>query len=125
MLWAASDPRRLSAAARRTLQDESNRLHFSVASLWEIAIKASLGRPDFSVDAGLLRRGLLDNQYRELPIEAAHVFALGNLSDDASVSAPHKDPFDRMLVAQAQSEGLLLLTSDRTLLRYGGPVRLV
>ncbi|MGA3055280.1 MAG: type II toxin-antitoxin system VapC family toxin [Candidatus Korobacteraceae bacterium] len=117
LLWAAGEPARLSASARRLINDADNEPLFSVASLWEIAIKRGLGRKDFQVDARLLRRGLLDNGYSELPIMSAHVVAVEDLP------AIHKDPFDRLLVAQATVEGITLLTLDLVVARYPGPIR--
>ncbi len=119
LLWAAGCPERLSQAARRMIADPRNALWFSAASIWEITIKRGLGRPDFRVDPHLLRRGLLENGYTELPITSTHVLATAHLPPI------HKDPFDRILVAQAESEGALLLTSDETVARYPGPVRKV
>lgn len=116
LLWAASQPDRLSAAAREKLLDEHNEPCFSAASLWEVTIKASLGRPDFRVDPYLLRRGLVDNGYTELAITSSHVLAIHHLPPI------HRDPFDRLLVAQAESEGMLLLTTDATVARYPGPI---
>ncbi len=106
LLWAAGESERLSEQARTVLNDKNNELFFSAASLWEITIKNGLGRPDFQVDARLLRRGLLDNSYSELPIASEHVVAIDGLP------TIHKDPFDRILVAQAMVEGITLLTSD-------------
>lgn len=117
LLWAAGEPGRLSAAARRLLNDAANELVFSVASLWEVAIKRSLGRKDFQVDARLLRRGLLDNGYSELPIISEHVVAV------ESLPLIHKDPFDRLLLAQAAVEGITLLTVDPQVAQYPGPIR--
>lgn len=119
LLWAAGQPERLPPSARETLEDPSNELMFSPASLWEIAIKHSLGRADFQVDPRLLRRGLIDNGYLELPITSEHAVAVDLLP------AIHKDPFDRLLLAQAMVEGLALLTADPVLARYPGPVRSV
>ena len=79
LLWAAYEPARLSANARAMLTDPNNTLYFSVASLWEVAIKSALGRPDFTVDAAELRLGLVANDYDELPIESAHVLRLPTL----------------------------------------------
>ena len=93
LLWAAGQPRRLTAAARKLINDARNELLFSVVSLWEITIKKGLGRDDFRVDPARLRRGLLDNGYTELVIAGAHAVAVGGLP------ALHKDPFDRMLIA--------------------------
>ena len=117
LLWAAGMPDRLPAEARRLMDDPENEFFFSAASLWEIAIKHELGRDDFKADARLLRRGLLDNGYSELPIGSEHAVAIDGLPPI------HKDPFDRMLVAQATVEGITLLTSDAEVARYPGPVR--
>ncbi|MEO6910853.1 MAG: type II toxin-antitoxin system VapC family toxin [Edaphobacter sp.] len=119
LLWAAGDPGQLSRAARTLLNAPDNDLFFSAASLWEITIKQSLNRKDFQVDARLLRRGLLDNGYIELPITSEHAVSIDNLPPI------HKDPFDRILVAQATAEGILLLTVDPLVARYPGPVRKV
>jgi PIN domain nuclease of toxin-antitoxin system len=119
LLWAAGLPNRLSAAARRLLNDPQNDLLFSAASLWEITIKNSLGRDDFRVEPRVLRRGLLDNGYTELPITSQHAVSVDTLPP------LHKDPFDRLLVAQALVEGITLLTGDSQLARYTGPVRKV
>ena len=119
LLWAAGAPERLSAASRNLMEDPHNELVFSAASIWEIAIKSGLGRSDFEADAHLLRRGLLDNGYLELPIASDHAVAVQDLPPI------HKDPFDRMLVAQAVVEGFLLLTADERLLDYPGPVQRV
>ena len=116
LLWAAYEPSRLSEAARDLLSDSKYRLHFSVASLWEVSIKSSLGRPDFSVDVDELRLGLVANDYTEVPIEAAHVLRLPTLP------SIHSDPFDRILVAQAMAEGYALLSQDKKVIAYGGPV---
>ena len=119
LLWAAGQPERLSATARKQIKNPKNELLFSAASLWEIAIKNSLGREDFRVAPRLLRRGLLDNGYVELPVISQHAVNIDGL-------APlHKDPFDRLLLAQALTEGITLLTSDGQLAQYRGPVRKV
>ena len=119
LLWPAGEPKRLSASARRLINEPDNQLLFSAASLWEITIKRGLGRKDFQVDARMLRRGLLDNGYDELPISSDHVVA------SESLPPIHKDPFDRILVAQATVEGVTLLTGDLLVAQYPGPVRRV
>ena len=119
LLWAAAGSRRLSTAARNLISDAENELLFSAASLWEVCIKRGLGHTDFEADLRLLRRGLLDNGYGELPITSDHVVALDSLRHI------HKDPFDRVLVTQAMVEGLILLTTDSLLAEYGGVVRVV
>lgn len=113
LLWAAGDPDRLSSRARGLIEDAENVLYFSVASLWEISIKRGLGRPDFLVEPRILRRALLDNGYMEMAITADHALAVEALPD------LHKDPFDRLLVAQARTEGITLLTADSQVAQYG------
>ena len=119
LLWAAGQPEHLSKQAQTLLGDPQNELMFSAASLWEVAIKSGLGRTDFQVDARVLRRGLLDNSYSELAISSAHAVAIQGLP------ALHKDPFDRILVAQSIVEGISLLTTDALVAQYGEPVMLV
>lgn len=118
LLWAASDPERMPAAARALIQDPQHQLIFSAASLWEIAIKRALARQNLRADPALLRRGLLDNGYTELAITGRHAVAV------AGLPALHKDPFDRMLIAQATADGLLLLTVDPAVARYPGPIQM-
>lgn len=119
LLWAAGEPDKLSARARTLMEDPDNVLVFSAASLWEITIKTGLGRTDFQVDPHLLRRGLIENGYEELPITSQHALAVRHLPD------VHRDPFDRILVAQATVEGLLLLTHDPLVKAYPGPIEAV
>lgn len=118
LIWAADSIERLPLDARILMSDPDNELLFSVASLWEIAIKRGLNRSDFQVDARVLRRGLIDNGYRELPILSEHAVAIDALPPI------HKDPFDRLLIAQATVEGITLLTDDATVAQYPGPVQL-
>jgi len=119
LLWAAVKPNRLSATARKLIDSSANELLFSAGSVWEVAIKRGLGRSDFQADPRLLRRGLLDNGYDELPVLSEHVIAIDGLP------LIHKDPFDRLLVAQAIVEGITLLTADSIVAEYRRPVRLV
>ena len=92
---------------------------FSTASIWEVVIKNALGRRDFHVDPRQLRDGLIQNGYGELAIRSEHALAVGLLPPI------HNDPFDRILMAQAQVENVTLLTTDRTLARYPVPVQAV
>jgi PIN domain nuclease of toxin-antitoxin system len=119
VLWAAGKPKRLSTTARSLLEDPANELLVSVVSFWEIVIKSGLGRDDFTVDPRRLRRGLLDNGWRELTLTSEHALAL-------SLLPPlHNDPFDRMLIAQSTVEGVLLLTSDLLVSQYPGSIKRV
>lgn len=119
LLWVAGEPDRLPEQVRSLVEDPATEVLYSTASLWEIAIKSGLGRPDFAVDPRVLRRGLLENGYTELPITGTHAVAVDLLPPI------HRDPFDRMLVAQARVEGITLLTSDATLSLYQGPIEVV
>ncbi len=119
ILWAAYEPTRLSEEVRSLINDDRHVPVFSAASMWEVTIKAGLGRADFTVDPRILRRGLLENEWEELPISSAHSVAVADLP------AVHQDPFDRILVAQARVEGIALLTSDPLVAEYGSPARLV
>jgi len=119
LLWAAGEPQRLPAKARALLLDPANQLIFSSASLWEVSIKNGLERSDFNVDPRRLWRMLLVNGYRELSVTSEHAIAVNELP------FLHKDPFDRILVAQARVEGLTLLTVDKAVAKYGNGVRKV
>jgi PIN domain nuclease of toxin-antitoxin system len=119
LLWAAASSRRLPRAARRLLEDPANEVLFSAASLWEIVIKAALRKADFKVDVGRLRPALAEMGFTELPVSGAHAERL------ASLPLIHRDPFDRMLVAQSLAEPLVLLTNDAVLADYGDVVKVV
>ena len=119
LLWAAGNPGRLSAESRDLLTDPATQLMFSTASIWEVVIKNALGRSDFRVEPRRLRDGLIQNGYSELAIRSEHALAVGLLPPI------HKDPFDRILIAQAQAEDATLLTTDTKLVRYPGPIRVV
>jgi PIN domain nuclease of toxin-antitoxin system len=118
-LWAFFKQERLSVQARSLLEDRQNRLLFSTVSLWEIAIKRGLGKKGFQFDPRVLRRAMLDDGIEELPVFGQHAVAVDSL-------APiHKDPFDRILIAQAMVEGITLLTADPLIAQYPGPIRKV
>ena len=119
LLWSAGPSPRLPREVERLIDDTGNELLFSAASLWEIAIKSALRRPNFRVDAALFRRNLLNNGYRELAVTGEHAVAV------ASLPPLHKDPFDRILVAQSVVEGITLLTTDPLVAQYPAPVRRV
>ena len=117
LVWAMGAPERLDPALVRLLEDPMNTPVFSVASLWELVIKRGLDRPDFQLEPTVLRRALLEAGWRELPVEAHHVLAVGQLQ------GLYRDSFDRLLLAQAQADGLLLITADQQLAQYPGLVR--
>ena len=113
LLWLARDEKQhFSSQTIQLLDDFSNQLYFSMASLWEVAIKSSLGKPDFYVDTEKLAQGLLNVGCHELPILLPHILK--------STSYPyiHKDPFDRLLLAQAETENLFFLTTDNSIQQY-------
>ena len=112
VLWAAGQPEKLSESARTLLTTPGNVLFFSAASILEIVIKRSLGRADFKVDPRRLRKMLVMHGYTELPVTAEHAFTVETLP------LLHKDPFDRLLLAQARTEGMLLVTVDASISQY-------
>jgi len=113
LLLAASD--KLPQSAEECILDELNELYYSAASIWEIVIKRALNRSDFDADPHLMHTELLENGYNQLPIDARHTLLTGSLP------MIHKDPFDRILVAQSISEGISLLTTDEILTKYPAP----
>jgi len=117
LLWSAANI--LPANAEKYIRDETNQLYFSPASIWEIVIKMGLKRADFRVDPYILYSGLLDNGYDEITITTKHTLTVSTLPDI------HKDPFDRIMLAQAISEGIPLLTSDAALSDYPAPIIIV
>lgn len=123
LLWAAASAETdeggagLSETAAALIDDPDNELVFSAASIWEVAIKASLGRADLQADPHLLRRGLLESGYVELAVTGRHAAKI------AVLEPRHKDPFDRMLIAQAMTEGIVLLTADSQVAAYDGPIQ--
>lgn len=119
LMWLAEGSPELSPTALALLDDPAHDVMFSVASLWEVAIKFALRRPEFTVDPRVLRSALIDNGYVELDVTAHHALAT------TSLPLLHKDPFDRLLIAQAVVEGAVLLTVDATILRYPGPIQRV
>jgi|ERR1035438_8597458 PIN domain nuclease of toxin-antitoxin system len=118
-LWMYFEQERLSAQARSILENRQNLLAFSTASLWEIAIKRGRGRKGFQFDPRVLRRAMLDDGYEELPVLGQHAVEVDALPPI------HKDPFDRILIAQAMVEGITLLTADPVIAQYSGPIRKV
>ena len=116
LLWVAGNRRRVPKRAAELIENPDTILMFSVVSLIEVAIKTARSRPDFQVDARRLRAMLLAAQYEEIEVSGDHALALGRLD------TIHKDPFDRLLLAQAIVEEATLLTSDRILSRYPGPI---
>lgn len=119
LLWVAVDHPRMSSRTRAILNNLENELSFSASSIWEIAIKRGQQRKDFLFDPREIRRLAIENGYQELPILGQHAVAVENLPPI------HKDPFDRILIAQAVVEGITLLTADSVIAQYPGPIRKV
>jgi PIN domain nuclease of toxin-antitoxin system len=119
LLWALAEPDRLDAVTRAALEDTGNEVLFSAASLWEIAIKAGLGRADFAFEPQQILRAALDTGFVELPVHSAAAILV------AKLPPYHRDPFDRLLIAQAMSEPVRFYTADPLLPPYSELVTLV
>lgn len=117
VLWIPAGDSRVSRRTLALLEDDENDFLFSTASLWEIGIKRSLGKPEFQTDPRGIRSRLLNAGYEELPVLGNHAVSVDALP------FLHKDPFDRLLIAQAMVEGIVLLTADSKIGRYPGPIR--
>jgi PIN domain nuclease of toxin-antitoxin system len=118
LLWAVGKPARLNAETRSLLEETANEVLFSAASIWEIAIKAKLGRTDFAVRPEQIAWAALETGFVELPVSAAAARA-------ADLPLHHRDPFDRLLVAQAMAEPVRLYTADPLLPPYSELVQLI
>lgn len=119
LLWALAEPGRLDAKTKLALEHPGNEVLFSAASLWEIAIKASLGRVDFNFDPQQVLQAALETGFVELPVFSAAAILV------AKLPTHHRDPFDRLLIAQAMSEPVRLYTADPLLPPYSELVTLV
>jgi PIN domain nuclease of toxin-antitoxin system len=109
LLWWLEDPRQLSKPAKKAIQDGANRVYVSAAVVWEIAIKKALGKLDAPDD---LEEMVDSNRFIALPITISHALAVLSLPNY------HRDPFDRMLIAQALHEGFRLVTRDQEIAKY-------
>jgi PIN domain nuclease of toxin-antitoxin system len=116
VLWTFFETKRLPQQARELLESPKNDFIFSTVNLWEIGIKRRLGKREFQVDPRVLRRSMLDDGYTELPVFGQHAVEVDILP------LIHKDPFDRLLIAQALVEGITLLTADPVIAKYPGPI---
>ncbi|MWQ14035.1 PIN domain-containing protein [Glaesserella parasuis] len=116
LLWLAWDKKEnLSPQAVELLDDPTSEIYFSLASLWEIAIKSSLGKPDFDIDVEALEKGLIQVGCRMLAIELPHILK------QAQYPFINRDPFDRLLMAQAEVENVFFMTADTMILKYQKP----
>jgi PIN domain nuclease of toxin-antitoxin system len=114
MLWFLWDDSRLSGSARSLIEDANNRKLVSIASCWEIAIKVGLGKLDLGEPSrSFLPREIARNNFELLPISLDHATMVEGLV------AHHRDPFDRLLIAQAMVEGLSLVSADAVFDQYG------
>lgn len=116
ILWSSQSADLVPRIAYELMSDPSHELFFSSVTIWEIAIKQALGRKGFNADAKFVLRWLVELGYKEVPLTSAHSLRVLALPPN------HADPFDRILLAQAMSEGLTLLTSDAALAKYSGPI---
>ena len=112
LLWALAEPDKLGSKARSVIEDPENEVLFSAASIWEVAIKAGLGRPDFAVRPEAIARAAIEAGFAELPVRAEVAARVADLPPH------HRDPFDRLLVSQAQAETMALLSADTNIRRY-------
>lgn len=119
LLWSVASSRRLPKEAASLILDAANEVFYSAASVWEVATKSALRRTDFKADPAALVRALAQSGISELPVTAAHAARVARLP------SLHRDPFDRLLVAQSLAEPMTLLTNDAALVRYGSSVQLV
>lgn len=117
LLWAIIEPKRLGGESRRVLEDPENEVLFSAASIWEIAIKSALGRADFRVPPSEIVASARKTGFAELPVRSDAMLLV------ATLPAYHRDPFDRLLVAQALAEPAVLYTADAQLEPYSDLVR--
>ncbi|KML68996.1 type II toxin-antitoxin system VapC family toxin [Pectobacterium peruviense] len=111
LIFLAYSSEHLTEEVKNIIQDTDNELYFSSASIWKVAIKFSLNKPDFNIDPDSLRKGLFDNGFKELVVKGEHSLNVLNLPESL-----HKDPFDRMLIAQANHEGFTFITSDNKII---------
>ena len=116
LIWLAEEDARLSMDARALITHPASQLFFSVASIWELSIKSGIHSANFRVDVALLRTALLKSGFIELPILSRHALAV------AELPLIHRDPFDRILLAQAGVDGMILMTVDRKIAQYPGPI---
>ena len=112
LLWALIEPTRLTSSARSVLEDPQHEVLFSAASIWEIAIKHALGRADFQVAPDAILAAALESGFAELPVRSAAALRVAQLAH------LHRDPFDRLLIAQAMTEPAIFYTADETLQAY-------
>lgn len=119
LVWLSAATERLPGRARAIIEDPANEIFFSAASIWELTVKHALGKAEIPIHPRILYNALAENDFPEIAMTSLHGLTAGSLPPI------HKDPFDRMLIAQSMIEGCLLLTSDKMLARYDAPVQLI
>jgi PIN domain nuclease of toxin-antitoxin system len=112
LLWFLSGDERISSKSRNVISDPEDRCFVSIASLWEMAIKTKIGKLDLPFDLNALANHLFKNNIKILPIALEHILETVNLEDQ------HRDPFDRIIIAQAKYERLTIISKDENFLRY-------
>ncbi|MDO4897206.1 MAG: type II toxin-antitoxin system VapC family toxin [Moraxella sp.] len=112
VIWLAQEPQKLDERLKALLLNKNVKVYFSAVNLWEVAIKKALGKAGFDVDVKLLYQHLIENQYLELPVLSRHCLLVQDLP------LYHKDPFDRLIIAQAMSENFTLITEDTIIPQY-------
>jgi PIN domain nuclease of toxin-antitoxin system len=116
LIWLAVDSPRMGNLARDLLADPDNQIFFSAISIFEIAVKERLSKRGFEVEASAIRRMMIENDFAELAVTGTHA------AHAATLPLVHRDPFDRLLVAQAMMEGFTLMTADEMIAQYSGPI---
>lgn len=116
LIWLAVESPRLDQPTREILADPENHIFFSAISIFEIAVKETLSKRGFDVEASAIRRMMIENDFVELPVNGLHAAHV------ATLPMIHRDPFDRLLVSQAIIEGMILITADQHIARYPGPI---
>lgn len=112
VLWYLDDHPKLATQAKAIIEDQSNEVWISIVSLWEMAIKSSLGKLELADDLGIIESTLRRQGIQTLPVEVPHLIRL------SALPFHHRDPFDRLLVAQSIEEQMILLTEDQQLSAY-------
>ncbi|CDZ65444.1 Pilus retraction motor protein [Neorhizobium galegae bv. orientalis] len=119
LVWLVGASHRLPLIAREIIENPDHEIFFSSASIWELSIKCSSGKIGLELPPRMLYRVLIESGFGELAVTASHALKVDSLQQI------HRDPFDRILIAQSMCEGMLLLTSDETIAKYSGPIRFV
>lgn len=112
VIWLAQEPQKLNERLKALLLNKSIKVCFSTVNLWEVAIKKALGKADFDIGVKLLYQHLIENWYVQLPVLSRHYLLVQNLP------LYHKDPFDKLIIAQTMSENFTLITKDTIISQY-------